>query len=103
MANTFGALPGGAPAGPLSFARLTTDDRHGRIRAYVGEGQFTDDPLDTFGTTAVVRVPRLQDLLRYICEQGFEHHAAMNASSVADILAESFGRYLGWDVYRHVA
>jgi L-fucose isomerase-like protein len=103
LANTFGAVQGRTPAGPLTFARVTTDDVHGRIRAYVGEGRFTDDPLDTFGTTAVVRVPDLQGLLRYICEQGFEHHAAMNASSVADILAESFGRYLGWDVYRHPA
>jgi L-fucose isomerase-like protein len=102
-ANTFGAVHGRAPSGPLTFARVTTDDRHGRIRAYVGEGVFTDDPLDTFGTTGVVRIPRLQELLRFICEQGFEHHAAMSASSVAAILAESFERYLGWGVHRHVA
>ena len=28
---------------------IRTDDRTGRIRTYVGEGAFTDDPLDTFG------------------------------------------------------
>ena len=29
----------------------------------VGEGRFTEDRLDTFGTTGVVEIPRLQDLL----------------------------------------
>ena len=72
-----------------------------RIRAYVGEGEFTDDPLKTFGTRAVVRVPELQKLMRYICRNGFEHHAAMNASHTAGTLEEAFERYLGWDVYRH--
>jgi L-fucose isomerase-like protein len=43
--------------------------------AYVGEGRFTDDPLQTFGTRAVVEVPDLQGLMRYICRNGFEHHA----------------------------
>ena len=45
--NTYGALNGRVPAGPMSYARITTDDRHGVIRAYVGDAHFTDDPLDT--------------------------------------------------------
>jgi L-fucose isomerase-like protein len=100
--RTHGALSGRAPAGPLSYARISTDDRRGRIRAYVGEGEFTDDPLKTFGTTAVVRVPGLQKLLRYICRNGFEHHVAVSASSVAGIVQEAFETYLGWECYRHV-
>jgi L-fucose isomerase-like protein len=39
--------------------------------------------------------------LRYICKNGFEHHAAMNASQSASILAEAFETYLGWEVYEH--
>lgn len=99
--NTYGALSGRTPAGPLTFARVSTDDRSGRIRAYVGEGSFTDDPLDTFGTRAVAEVPRLQKLLRYICKQGFEHHAAIAACHCAGRLAEAMETYLGWDVHRH--
>ncbi len=99
--KTYGAVAGRTPAGPLTFARITTDDAYGEIRAYVGEGRFTDDPLDTFGARAVIQVPRLQELMRYICNNGFEHHAAMNASLVADIIEEAFGNYLHWDVYRH--
>jgi L-fucose isomerase-like protein len=101
--NTYGAMKGRTPAGPVTFARVTTDDRAGRIRAYTGEGQFTDDPLDTFGCRAVVEVPQLQKLLRHVCRQGFEHHVAMTAAACAGALQEAFETYLGWETYRHGA
>jgi len=101
--GSYGALAVRVPAGPLGFARISTDDRAGRVRAYVGDGEFTDDPLDTFGSRAVVRVPRLQRLMRHICREGFEHHVAMCPAHVARILAEAFDTYLGWDVYHHNA
>jgi L-fucose isomerase-like protein len=99
--NTYGAVAGRVPAGPVTYARISTDDLNGLITTYVGEGSMTDDPLNTFGSRAVVQVPGLQDLLKYICKNGFEHHAAMNASLVADILEEAFDTYMGWEVYRH--
>lgn len=99
--NTYGTVAGRVPAGPMTFARITTDDLEGEIRAYVGEGTFTDDPLKTFGARAVVQIPGLQRLMRYICKNGFEHHVAMNAAQVAGILAEAFETYFGWDVYAH--
>ena len=99
--NTYGALAGRAPAGPVSFARISTNDVNGRIRTYVVDGMMTDDPLATFGSRAVVEVPRLQGLLRHVCKHGFEHHVAMNASHSAAVLAEAFETYLGWDVYWH--
>ena len=99
--NTYGALAGRTPAGPLTFARVSTDDQEGCIRAYVGEGSFTSDELRTFGTRAVVEVPQLQQLMRYICRNGFEHHAAMSASCCAAPVAEAMETYLGWEVHRH--
>jgi L-fucose isomerase-like protein len=99
--NTYGALDGRTPAGPLTFGRLTTADADGQIRAYVGEGRLTNDPLDTFGNRAVAHVPRLQKLLRHVCREGFEHHVVMTVSESAAVLQEAFGNYLGWDVYRH--
>ena len=99
--NTFGTCVGRVKAGPMSFARFSTDDRKGRIRGYVGEGAFTDDPLETFGGAGVVRIPQLQKLLRYICEQGFEHHVAANFSTVASAVHEAATRYLGWETYWH--
>lgn len=101
--NTYGALEGRTPASPLTFGRLTTDDTRGVIRAYVGEGELTNDELKTFGNRAVARVPKLQKLLRHVCNEGFEHHVVMNASRTASVLSEAFGRYLGWEVYHHEA
>ena len=99
--NTYGAINGRAPAGPLSFARISTDDQFGIIRAYVGEGKFTDDVLDTFGSRAVVKVDHLQDLLKYVVKNGFEHHVAMSGAPSAQILNEAFETYMGWEVYYH--
>jgi len=98
---TYGTMTGRAPAGPMTFARISTDDRDGVVQCYVGEGRFTDDPLETFGAKAVVEVPGLQNLMQYVCKWGFEHHVAVSASHVPDILAEAFETYLGWETYRH--
>jgi L-fucose isomerase-like protein len=99
--NTYGTCVGLVKSGPMSFARFSTDDSHGAIRGYVGEGEFTDDPLNTFGGAGVVHIRNLQGLLRYICERGFEHHVAANLSSVAASVREAATRYLGWDIYNH--
>jgi L-fucose isomerase-like protein len=86
----------------MSLARFSTNDRAGTIDGYVVEGEFTDDPLDTFGGASVVRIPRLQELLRYICERGFEHHGAANLAPVASAVREVTSRYLGWRVDHHI-
>jgi L-fucose isomerase-like protein len=99
--NTYGTCVGLVKPGPMSFARFSTDDREGIISGYVGEGEFTDDSLETFGGAGVVRIPHLQKLLRYICENGFEHHVAANLSSVAPAVREATGNYLGWSVVSH--
>jgi L-fucose isomerase-like protein len=99
--NTFGTCVGRVKAGPMSFARFSTDDVHGKIRGYTGDGRFTDDPLETFGGAGVVEIPGLQKLLRYICDNGFEHHVAANFSSVAPIVQEATTRYLNWEMYSH--
>ena len=97
--NTFGTCVGRVKAGPMSFARFSTDDSNGRIRGYTGSGRFTDDPLETFGGAGVVEIPELQALLHYICENGFEHHVAANFSSVAPVVHEATTRYLNWEMY----
>src|SRR2546423_8184294 len=81
--NTFGTCVGRVKAGPMSFVRVSTDDLNGKIRGYVGEGNFTDDSLETFGGAGVVHMPQLQKLLRYICGNGFEHHVAGDFSTQA--------------------
>jgi L-fucose isomerase-like protein len=99
--NTFGTCVGLIKPDKMSFARFSTDDTAGKIRGYVGEGRFTDDTLNTFGGAGVVEIPGMQKLLRFICENGFEHHVAANLSTVASAVHEATTRYLGWDMYWH--
>jgi L-fucose isomerase-like protein len=99
--NTFGTCVGKVKASPMSFARFSTHDSTGRMRGYVGQGRFTDDPLQTFGGAGVVEIPRLQDLLHYICENGFEHHVAANLSETASAVYEASTKYLGWEMHWH--
>ena len=101
--NTFGTCVGRVKAGPMSFLRFSTHDRSGEMRGYVGEGEFTSDPLETFGGAGVVRIPRMQKLLRFICEQGFEHHVAGNFSTTAAPVYEAATKYLGWQMHWHAA
>jgi len=100
--NTYGALDGRTPAMPLTYGRISTDDCKGVIKAYVGEGELTNDPLNTFGNRAVAQINNLQGLMQFVCKNGFEHHVVMNASKTAGILKEAFENYLGWEVYQHV-
>jgi len=85
----------------MTFARISTDDYSGTIRGYVGEGSFTDDPVETFGGYGVVSIPEMQELLSFICENGFEHHVATNLSTVSDAFFEATVKYMGWDIYMH--
>jgi L-fucose isomerase-like protein len=99
--NTFGALEGRTPASPLTYGRISTDDNKGTIKVYVGEGELTNDSLETFGTRAVAQINNLQGLMQYVCRNGFEHHVVMNASKTAGILKEAMENYLGWETYLH--
>jgi len=99
--DTFGAVKGKVAPGDMTFFRLSTDDPKGMIKSYLGEGVITDDPYGMDGGIAVCRVSNLQNLMKYICKNGFEHHVCMVRGHVADILEEAIGNYMGWELYIH--
>jgi L-fucose isomerase-like protein len=99
--NTWGTLQGRVKTGPMTFLRISTDDVTGKLTAYAAEGESVADPAPTWGGIGVVRVPQLQDLLRYVCENNFEHHVSVSLSSVGPSLVEALHKYLGWEVYAH--
>ncbi len=95
--NTYGVVRR-VPAGPFSFARVSGDDRHGRMQAYVGDGEFVDDLLDTIGSAwcmchAGADAAHLQARLRASRRDEPLAHAA--------VLHEAFTTYFGWEVYYH--
>jgi L-fucose isomerase-like protein len=97
----FGGIRGNAAAGPMTYCRVSTDDRRGVVRAYLGEGEITDDPFEMAGGIAVCRIPRLQHLMKHICKHGFEHHGALARTHCAAAIREAFETYLGWELYFH--
>jgi L-fucose isomerase-like protein len=97
----FGAIKGHVAAGDMTYFRISTDDVKGRIKTYLGQGQFTDDPFDMDGGIAVCKVLELRKLLAYLCRNGFEHHVAMTRTHCADALYEAVAKYLNWDIYWH--
>ncbi len=98
---SFGALKGRVRPSRMTYLKASTDEFTGRIKCYLGEGEFTDDPLDTFGGVAVCHVPELNGLMRHLAKNGYEHHVALVQDGCADVLEEALGNYMGWDVYRH--
>ena len=62
--NTFGTVVGRVKAEPFTYCRVSTDDYQGKIRVYLGEGELTNDPLDTFGGYGVAKIPNLQGCWR---------------------------------------
>ncbi len=98
---SFGALKGRVKAGPMTFLKISTDDKRGKIKCYLGEGAFTKDPLPTFGGVAVCEVNDLNGLMRHLTQNGYEHHVAIVQAAVADVLEEALSNYMSWEVYRH--
>jgi L-fucose isomerase-like protein len=97
----FGGINAKVQPGSMTYLRFSTDDVHGKVRGYLGEGEFTNDPFNMLGSIAVCQVPNLQKLMKFICKQGFEHHVSMVRSHCAAAIQEAAGNYLGWDMYLH--
>jgi len=97
----FGAILGNVAAGPMTYCRISTDDRAGVVKAYCGNGEFADDVFDMKGGVSVCRIEGMQKLFRHICINGFEHHVAMVRGHYARAINEAFARYLSWPVYLH--
>jgi L-fucose isomerase-like protein len=53
------------------------------------------------GGIAVCKIPRLRELLAYLCQNGFEHHVAMTRSHCAEVLREAISKYMKWNLYYH--
>jgi len=99
--RTFGACKAQVSEGPMTFIRVTTDDTQGIMKMYVGEGSFESEKIATKGGVALCRVPGLQQLMRYICDNGYEHHVCFVRGHVADVLEEAMSKYIGVQVHRH--
>jgi len=83
---------------PFTFGSLMTED--GRLRFFLGQGEFTRDPIpkEYFGCAGVAEIRGLQDGLRTIGMAGFRHHVSVTPTHVMEPVREAFDRYLGYQV-----
>jgi L-fucose isomerase-like protein len=84
----------------FTFGSMLTEE--GKLKFYLGEGQFTADPIpaDFFGCAGVAQVPNLQDALMTIGYLGHRHHTSVTPGHVAAPVFEAFTKYLGYEVTR---
>ena len=98
--NTFGTCVGRVKAGADEF-RALLDRRHARAKSAAMSAKASSPTIRSRRSAAPAwcEIPGLQKLLRYICENGFEHHVAANFSTTAGAVHEAATRYLGWDMH----
>lgn len=72
----------------------------GRVKVYLGEGRFTEDPIPSnfFGAAGVAEIDRLQDVLFHIGMNGHRHHVSLTPGKVVAPLKEALEKYLDFDV-----
>ncbi len=82
---------------PMTYGSILTRD--GEILAFLGEGEFTNDPIpaDFFGCAGVVHIPDMQDMLQQIGYLGFRHHVSVTDTHVMGPVAEAMEKYLGYE------
>ena len=94
----FGCNQGRLKPGAFTFGGLMSED--GRLKAYLGQGTMTADaiPGNFFGVAGVARIPRLQDVLLHLGNEGHRHHVALTPGEVMASTREAMTKYLGYDV-----
>lgn len=97
---SFGCNVGRIKPGEVTFGSMLTEE--GKLKYYLGEGAFTDDPIpaDFFGCAGVVEIPNLQDALVKIGYAGHRHHTSVTPGKVAAPVIEAMEKYLGYEVMK---
>ena len=96
--HSWGCNVGRLKAGRFTYGSLSTEE--GQIKTYVGEGQFTGEPIpdDFFGCAGVAQIDGLQDVLQTIGYGGFRHHVSLTPGRVVGPMLHALEHYLGYDV-----
>ena len=85
----------------MSFARFSTNDLEGTIDGYVGEGEFTDDPLTPSAARASCRFPTCRVCCATSASTASNITSPPTWRTVAAAVQEATTRYLGWNVAYH--
>jgi L-fucose isomerase-like protein len=94
----FGCVVGRIAPSDLTFGSMMTDA--GRIKVYLGDGRFTDDPIpeNFFGAAGVAEISGLQDVLLHVGMNGYRHHVSVTTGKHVAPIQEALEKYLDFDV-----
>lgn len=95
----FGVCEGRIAKTPFTFLSGKTED--GKVCAYLGEGEFTGEPIEEafFGCGGVAHIENLDDLMLYIGKNGYRHHVSVAPGNVKEAIEEAFTSYLGYELH----
>jgi len=96
--HSFGCVVGRIAPTDFTFGGMMTDS--GRVKVYLGDGRFTEDPIpeNFFGAAGVAQIDKLQDVLLHVGVNGHRHHVSVTPGKHVAPLKEALEKYLGFDV-----
>lgn len=83
-------------SGDVTVGSCKTEN--GKVCAFVTEGKLTDDKIqkEFFGCGKVLQKENINEMLRYMAQNGYRHHVCITLGHWADAVQEAFG-YLGYE------
>ena len=93
-----GIVNGKIRTGKVTVATAKTED--GKIWGFTTDGKLTDDTFDKefFGTGVVFENKNLEEIFRYMCENGYKHHVAIAQGEWSDCIEEALVKYLEYNI-----
>lgn len=104
LANSYGADNCiGSNIGLMDLFKFTYSSmktENGEMQFYIGQGDFVDEPVpqEYFGVYGVAKVGNLQDVLQYICNNGYRHHVCLTRGDYTNAIIEAASNYLGYKI-----
>lgn len=93
-----GIVTGAIKTGKVTVASAKTED--GAIWGFTTDGKLTNDTFDKefFGCGVVFENKNLENIFRYMCENGYKHHVAIAHGEWSDCVKEALTKYLGYNL-----
>ncbi|MFO7586034.1 MAG: hypothetical protein R6W69_15005 [Anaerolineales bacterium] len=98
--NTYGAMAGRAAAGPVTYARVSTDDVNGIICPTSARANWRTSR-STPSDTALSSTPLGCKTCWLTWQERLRASRRHDDEPCCPVLSEAFETYMGWDVYHH--
>jgi len=93
-----GIVNGKVKSGKVTVASTKTEN--GEICGFTTDGKLTNDSFDKefFGCGVVFENNNLENIFRYMCENGYKHHVAIAKGEWSECVKEALVKYLGYNI-----